>query len=341
LRFIVKLAYGTTSQVHINVNKLGRVPIVHMDRTPIVAYELTSGQLLEIAYDGSEFQLMSGGAVGQTVVMQASRDFYVNGTIGDDTLYDGTSATISGTMTGPFKTIQKALAVMTTYNLGGWAFRIHVADGSYTTAGRMVLPTPNGSGYVYILGNSPNPSACQIFNTYQGCAVLGNNGGNYYFDGISFRATAPMPGDGGHGLWIMSATNCTLGACDWNAAAPGSQSAHIVSGPSAFVFITGLQRIFGSAGCHHWGYANGVVYNTTPGDPALTIMNPVSFPAGFSIATNGGQTRESWGTITGAANVTGPRYTASLNGVIDSTGRGASYLPGTTPGVLVTGGQYQ
>jgi len=48
----------------------------------------------------------------------------------------------------------------------------------------------------------------------------------------------------------------------------------------------------------------------------------------------------SW-TITNPGNITGSRYNVYANGVLDATGRGTTFFPGSTVGTSgVTGGQY-
>jgi hypothetical protein len=337
LRLCVKVSYGNTSSVTVNVSGLGNVPLVHSDLTPLLGFELLAGQLIEIAYDGSQFQMLSGGAPGAAVVQTQPTHLYVSANTGNDTLYDGTSAAPSGSHGGPFKTIQKALATMTKYNLGGWDFYIHVADGVYANATRVEFPRPNGSGTVHLVGNDTNPTACSIFNTGTGSAWVAHNGGQYLCTGFSLRTTASIPGDGGHGIWIMGSTVLTVGVTVYQSVS----GSHLVSGPSSFMFLNGgKQTISGGGASHHWSYINGVVYNATPGEPPLDITAPVNFVTAFAFAANGGQCRETWGLITGAGNVTGSRYQAISNGVVDTSGRGASYLPGSTPGSLSTGGQY-
>ena len=43
---------------------------------------------------------------------------------------------------------------------------------------------------------------------------------------------------------------------------------------------------------------------------------------------------------TAAYAVTGPRYVAERNSVIDTTGSGANYFPGSVAGSTANGGQY-
>lgn len=45
--------------------------------------------------------------------------------------------------------------------------------------------------------------------------------------------------------------------------------------------------------------------------------------------------------ITFSGAVTGQRYSATTNGVIQTFGSGETYLPGSTPGAVATGGVYQ
>jgi hypothetical protein len=341
--FLIKMAYGNTSHVTVNISGVGNAPVIHLDQTPLNPWELTAGQLIEIAYDGANWQMISGGAVGGgAVTLTAPQHIYVNVNTGDDNLYDGTSATVGSGISGPFKTIQKALATMAKYNLGGWSFYIHVADGTYANSSPIDFPRPNGSGTVYLVGNATNPAACQIFNTGQGSCFRPQQGGTWSIDGFSYRATAAAPGDGGGGIWASNAAYINLVNSSWGPC-PGT---HFVCGPSASALLSGTHTITGGAVAHHHAYENGTLLNNTIGggpssyEPILNITAPVTMTQ-FVLATNGGQARPLWQSITGAANVTANKYNAVLNGVIDVQSRGASYLPGNAPGVTGSGGQYQ
>jgi hypothetical protein len=116
-----------------------------------------------------------------------------------------------------------------------------------------------------------------------------------------------------------------------------------LSGPSSAFFIAGNTTITGGStggfGAHLNATINGTVLVDTATPWNLTITAPVNLPD-FVAATDGGQARPIYGTITGAGNVTGAKFVASSNGVIETQGRGVNYLPGTTAGALLTGGQY-
>lgn len=334
-RFVIKVKYGNTSQVTINVSGIGNVPLIHVDQSPMNAYELLAGQLIEVAYDGAHFQAI-GGVGNGAVIMTGPHDLYVSDSIGSDTLYDGTSAAISGVMGGPFKTIQKALATMTKYNLGGWTFTIHVADGTYTNTSAIIFPLPNGSGYVHVVGNVSNPSAVSIFNTTTGSCFNLLNGGHYGVDGFAFRATAGTPSDAGNGVWTGYGTNLSLGRNSWGPV-PG---AHMNIGAGSTCGIGGETIITGApASAHIITNADAGCF-TNPSNPQnLTITAPITV-TDFVDVSDGAILWAVYGTITGAGSVTGAKYGARGNGVINTFGRGVSYLPGSTAGSVNTGGQY-
>jgi hypothetical protein len=291
--------------------------------------------MIECAYDGAgHFQMLSGGAGGLTL-MTAPRDVYVDTTIGSDTNYDGSQATVSAPH-GPFQTIQKALATMTKYNLGGWTFTIHIADGIYASTNPINVPGQNGSGSVVLVGNNANPRAVIVQNSGTGSAMVCLNAGNFTLRGLSFQAAASRSGDPGDGVWWqgtgcnLSLDNCAFGAVPY---------AHIVAGVNASVSISNAITIYGSAQFALNATVNSALLCSQPTNPSLTITVPVNI-TDFAMATDGAQIWAQFGTITGAGNVTGTKYYAAGNGVIDSGGRGTSYLPGIIGGTAVSGGQY-
>src|SRR4030095_8508193 len=58
-RFLIKLSFANTSAVTVNVSGLGAKALVHTDLSPINAWELVVGEMLDVAYDGTRFQLIS------------------------------------------------------------------------------------------------------------------------------------------------------------------------------------------------------------------------------------------------------------------------------------------
>jgi len=335
-RFAIKVANGNTGPTTVNISGVGPAPLIHTDLSPMNAYELVAGQLIEVAYDGESFQVLAGASAG-AVTMVAPQHLYVNATTGSDTLYDGSSPVVSGAKAGPFKTIAKALATMSKYNLGGWTFTIHVADGNYHNAAPVEFPAVNGSGKVILSGNVSNPLAVSIMNTGTGSAWRLSEAGSYIISGFRFRTTAAAGADLGAGIICAAPAGMTLGKCDFGQCS----GQHIVSGPGAYCGINGDITISGGAIAHlfAWVGSSLLVGADQPGDPNLTITNPVNI-TNFVQSSECSTIRPIYGVISGAANVTGKKYVASGNGIIQTRGRAVTYLPGDAAGTLATGGQY-
>jgi hypothetical protein len=335
----IKVANLNTAAATINVNGLGAVALVHADLTPLTSWELFVGQMIDVVYDGAgHFQLLSGGPSSTQPVLTAARSVYVNPVTGNDTTLDGSQATVSGAH-GPFQTLQKALATMTKYNLGGWSFNIYLADGNYTTTSVIRAPLPNGSGTVFIVGNHASPQNVVIYNTNQGSALFVEYGGNYYIDGVSYRTTAPMAGDPGHGLWAAGGSTLSVYASAFYYCA----GLHIAIQDGSVLFMVGPVTLYGGIGTSHIGvFTNGIYgnYQIAPGPPLMTFaVAGLNWPQGFVQCTGGGYAQVIYSGFTGFST-SGYRYSVASNGVIETGARGINYLPGDTAGLVASGGQY-
>jgi hypothetical protein len=336
---IVKVANTNTAASVIDVNGLGNESIVHRDGSQVGPGELLSGGLCGVVYDGTNFQLAWTAAAGSTssglIFLSAPTAFYVNGTTGSDTLYDGTSATASGAH-GPFATIQHALSVMTKYDLSGFTFTIYVADGTYNISSSLILPVPNGSGTVAITGDVSNPQN-SVINCAAGSIFRQLYGGTYQISGFTGTVAATVTGDPSGVLdcqsGYMIASNMRFGNC---------AGCHIAAYTIGNLLMSGTFTIAGSAPIHPYAYESGICNNNLPVSVGvnLVVASAVTFSTAFALATDLGVIRPVYNSISGAANVTGQKYVAQSNGVIETGGAGASYLPGTVAGTTATTGQY-
>jgi len=187
---------------------------------------------------------------------------------------------------------------------------------------------------INFVGDTVTPANVTINGTTTS-AVVAENGAQFSIGGVTLTASGAGAGQG-RCLYVlpsgsaivfnavsfgfcqvaqMSATGGTIavpqpGPANYNILAPGS-AYHVTSGQAGFIQLD-----------------NAVV----------TLTGTPPFSTAFANATAGGQIEASSVTFTGAA--TGVRYTATLNGVIITSGGGANYFPGSSAGSTATGGQY-
>ena len=334
--FQIKVGNPNTGPCELNANALGWAPLVHGDKTQLGAGEIFQGQIIEVAWDGANWQMLTGTVSGALIMMTAPRTLYVDAGIGDDVNYDGTQPTVDApNKHGPFRTLGHALQTMTRYNLSGFTFNIVMADGIYITSSITSCPVPNGSGSINIQSSSGNAQACKLYNTGTGtCIAVG--GGNYFFNGIGFQATNASSADGAQSVWSTGAGSTWL----YNSAFFGSPGPHITCGPGGSVSVVGPITILGGGQSHITVMQNGTCNFWPSPYPTLNIFALVNFSTAFIVSETGGQVNPIYSAINGFTSVSGYKYLAIGNGVIDSGGRGINFLPGTIAGVTSTGGQY-
>lgn len=286
-------------------------------------------------YDGTFARLMNNPTASQPV-LQTNTTYYVNASTGSDSNNGLTSGTA-------FATLQKAVDVINSFNLNGYGVTVNVANGTYA---QTTLRPLNGTGSIYFQGNSASPSSVIISSTL-GSALKANDCSGYTIDGFKVTTSAPdlSIGDPGSGFYLSGSSginfkNINLGACqgyhvncEGGALATFSAGTITISGgltPNAISL--GVSFYVANGGYMTWVGAPG-------GQPSLTISTSVSIPY-FILATSNGSTSMIFSSITGASNVTGQKYLATLNGVIYTGGLGVNYYPGSTGGSTNTGGQY-
>ncbi len=335
----VKVAVTNTGAATIAPDGLTAAPIVHFaDSSPIFPGELKAGGVALLIQDDSlNFRLINP-VLPEPIYLTASTTFYVNASTGSDTLYDGTAATVSGTH-GPFATIQKGVAQVPLYNLNGNYLTISVANGEYS--GPVVCPPVNGSGAVVITGNTSTPNDCWVYTTgtdLLSAFNLNNVGGLYAITGFRlYTANGTNVGDPGAGVWaIGGGTTVQLSNMQYGPCFGG----HVQAIDSATVTLNGgTDTIEASAAApRHLFSADGATINVPFTKPTLVIQGSVAITAFIDCLD--ANVSVLYSSITGASNVTGSKFTASLNGIINTSGSGTSYFPGSTAGNEASGGQY-
>lgn len=333
-----KVASTNTASATINVNGLGARQIVRPDGSQLAAGNIAANAILELVYDGSNFQLIT--AIGQSVLTQ-NVSIYVDPASGSDTLYDGSSAAVSGTA-GPFATLTKALSVVGQFAPGAYGATINLSGGAFN-AGAAGFATANWAHCpVTIIG------AGRTSTLLDGTApvILLIEGPNVYsIKGFGVRSTSIYAGgakvigtSGGAVLNVIGDIKCN--GC---ATAP---LADFLSCTSGLIRVSGAIELAGDIGSTGFGgsffAARGSGAQIEFYDAAITISTTISC-AQFVLGYNAGLISVNSGfpaTFVNPANVTGSKYLATTNGIVNTQGRGASYFPGSSAGSTSAGGQY-
>jgi len=264
-----------------------------------------------------------------TPTLQAPRTYYVNGATGSDSN--------SGLSAGsPFASIQKAIDAAQLFNLNGYTVTIIVADYLAGTYAPFVMRPINGSGRVSIVGNEATPANVHVRAASGPAADTGAPSG-YLIAGLklSSAATDVVKGQPGCGVLSNANTSVTVRNCEFGACA----DSHLY-GVGGAIGMIGDVRISGSAKTHITASNGAFIYTSGVPFPTLNITAAVTFSSAFAVAASNAIASTYYSSISGASNVTGMRYAASSNGVINTAGSGPNYLPGTIAGTTSTGGQY-
>lgn len=250
--------------------------------------------------------------------LAANREYFVSASGSDDS-NDGLTA---GT---PFATLQKAINVVAALDIATFNVSIQVANGTYT-AGFVVSSRWVGSGSVFIIGNVATPASVLLSTTSAHCCVV-QKGGDLNISGIEFRTTTT-----GHGVHALDGGQITLSNCRFGAIATHQMYAR---GAGSRITATSY-TISGGATIHSNSDLHGVVIvNTT----TVTLSGTPAFATRFVNCST--QSYQDWIAVTFAGTgATGQRYFASTNGIIQTAGGGATYLPGDAAGAVATQGQY-
>ena len=326
-----------------SVNGSPFAPVVHPDLQPITEGDIiATGWVLLLYYQGKWQIVNAGGAstrvTGASPMLQTNADWYVNGTTGDDTNYDGTSATVVTAKIGPFKTIQRASDEILKYNMNGYNQTIHIADGTYT--GPVSFRALNGTGWVYVKGNVGAPQNVTITvpaasNVWSG---IYQTGGYYDYDGLRFT----IPAGNLDGVTIVggyaACHNLRFGPCARFHLSVGNSGSTCTLSSGTFTIEAGANAV------KHL-HAEVVGSLGYPGAfpalwPVVNVLGAVNFSQGFIGAHALGIASIHYAGIGGGGFVTGPQYLAYANGIVDSGSGGANYFPGNSAGQILLGGQY-
>lgn len=257
---------------------------------------------------------------GVREVLQANRTYYVA---------PGGSNANSGLSAGaPLQTIAAAVAKCYQIDSNGFNVAIQLADGTYAISGVPINITRPivGGARLDILGNPAAPQNVIVQGSYP--TAMAATGANVALRHMRLESN-------GSGSLIHADSKATV-FID-NLIFTDAARFHIEISNGASLTVLGDYAINGSASVHIYIGSNGVVDGP---NRTMTLNGTLSFGSRFVGAATGGVYSMFNATWNVAGTVTGKRYEASLNGVINTSGKGANHFPGDVAGTTATGGQY-
>ena len=282
------------------------------------AINLWPRQSCMIYCDGAGFQTIGRAALWE---ITTPTTLYVDATNGDD-INDGLAAGTDNALAS----IQAAVDLLADFIVND-DLTIQCSDDMH--AGNISLVPWLGNGTVTLRGNTTTPTNCLIGGGGD-CIKAEIEGANYQIEGIHFSAGSSAC------VSMLRGTRITfIGKCRF-------ESTNICINIVGAGCVCRLDSDFETKGAMnrfaavHFNAAlligQGTPHNWTLVAPTSWAWQGIHCIAGGVCHVNGSTT------IVGTA--TGSRYDLARNGVIETFGAGAGFLPGSSGGTVGTGGQY-
>ncbi|MCT9125417.1 hypothetical protein [Cupriavidus gilardii] len=314
-RFVA--ASTNTGAATININGIGAKAITKAGNAPLVAGDMPAGAVIEVVYDGTQFQMVSLSRNGRTLLV-ANRSYYVatTGNDNNDGLSPGTA----------FATLQKAWdTIKYTLDLGGYVVTVNVETGTYAAfSANGPVSGAIGATSVLFVGSSST-----ISTSSAPACVFASGGAQFSLSG--FVLTNSVSGAAnlacsGYGSIISCGASMAFGFA----------GNHVLAQSGGVITLNSSYAITSGAVGSHFIATNGGAINTASG-----ITGAISGSQGFGIfalATGLSQINAAGMTFTGTGS--GARYNAQTNSMINTAGGGPNYFPGNVAGAVSTGGLY-
>lgn len=235
---------------------------------------------------------------------------------------------------GAFATWQAAVNLAQSYDFNGETLNIKAGEqGSpqvWNLSQPVVIENMVGFGLLQIL---PSSSGTTV-NGVNGAFSLNNTLVNVVMGGLTLTTTGTGYGTvtvGGHSIY----QHATIGP-NYGATGTGMSDVYIHDAQASAAILNNTYSITAGKQSHIAGALGA--YIALEG---CTINHPnaIVFTTGY-IDCRGGHIQSTGCTFSNAGNVTGPRYSVSLGGVLNTLGNGANYFPGDSGGGVSSWGSY-
>lgn len=286
-----------------------------------IARNYLNGFQSDVAYQVNDTSTAGRVTVelGTREVLTANRTYYVR-TDGSDS-----NTGRANTAAGAFLTVQKAIDVVSSQiDTAGYTVTISIGAGTYSEGLNLKsVFGVSGTASAVIKGATGTASDVTISASGDGFAAFSVNT-------VWLIKDLTITSSGGSGISVsrswVTFSNVAFGSC---------AVAHLRSTAGGRIRANGAYSITGGALWHAYADEGSqiVAYNFT-----VTLTGTPAFSSEFVRGYHSAYVQFVSITFSGAA--TGTRYYAAANAVIDTSGGGATYLPGNASGSTATGGQY-
>lgn len=258
------------------------------------------------------------------IPLTTNRTYYVR-TDGND----GNNG-LSNDYSGAFATIQKAVDVACNLDLRDYDVTISVNTGTYNGA---ILKPYIGNGRIVLSGNIGDPGSVEIMATG---TTPDSTYGFYLSSDVRYKirgfTISSNDGAGCVGIYV-SKGDILIENVIFGSFANGT---HMKILDKASLEVQGEYTLDGPALTHCMIYDYGIFRSNDIFVIFSTSLSMVNWILTFS----GGIANVSGITFTNKNYLSGKRYDASLNAIINTQGQASNYLPGNVAGTVETGGQY-
>lgn len=277
------------------------------------------------------------GRFSPRVRLTAALDMYVDAAGGSDS---------NNCLTGnPCSSVQRPFDILRDgYDLAGNVVTVHLADGSYSPGLKLQtkLLGQHGHDNLILVGNEAAPANVIIADTGLIPTALDSGVGSPIF--VAYGGTLSVRGvtlvSGFRSAWAHVSGDLLLRNIRFGSAG----QCHVAASTAALIRFDGDYSIFAGTNGHYCAYNGGTIIAFDPANPQRTVHvsisnNPVF--AVFAISEGLSQVYATSAVTAYTGTASGARYGVATNSIVDTAGSGASFLPGSLPGALATGGVYR
>ncbi|TWB19525.1 hypothetical protein FBZ99_101298 [Rhizobium sp. ERR 1071] len=319
----LQIATANTGSVTLNLNGFGALPIKTLRGGALSKGDLPPGSIIKLKYAGTAW-LFVGIAYSEVPLFPAAGTTIYVRPDGNDS-NDG-SANDAGhafvTISGAINYIKQKYVLSS----GGVGIKLGV-PGTYASPGIVT----GYAGTINIVGDASAQANYVISGAGAGAMIGGAGGASLGFSGVTLLNNNTSA----HTTSFTSGSVGSFGFVTFQASGSNTTQSHVFVSSGATANIgTGIVIASGCGFC--WQATSGSIVFSTG---TITFNGTPSFAQAVAYATMGG-TITCQPTTAMSGSATGARYTATLNGIINSSGQGANYFPGSVAGTTSTGGQY-